>query len=65
MITVTTKLQVSRERAGRKRLSEKPRAKDGVPVACVPHISRLMAWRSNSRECCATALCATRRNWPG
>lgn len=43
MITVTTKLQVSRERAGRKRLSEKPRTTERVPAARVPHISRLMA----------------------
>jgi hypothetical protein len=43
MITVTTKLQVHRERAGRKRLSEKPRSVELIAVARVPHISRLMA----------------------
>jgi hypothetical protein len=43
MITVTTKLQVRREYKGRKRLSEKSRAKEHVSVARVPHLSRLMA----------------------
>jgi hypothetical protein len=43
MITVTTKLHVQRERAGCKRLSEKPQPTERVPVDRVPHISRLMA----------------------
>jgi hypothetical protein len=41
MLTVTTKLEVRRERAGRKRLE----AKSAMPPTadCVPHIARLMA----------------------
>lgn len=43
MITVTTQLHVRRERAGRKRLTEKPATKLCVASERVPRISRLMA----------------------
>ena len=46
MISVTTQLRVRRERAGRKRLSEKP--SETTPSAPrVPHIPRLMALAIN------------------
>jgi len=43
MITVTTPLHIRREKAGRKRLSEKPTHTAPVPQGRVPRISRLMA----------------------
>ncbi len=43
MITVTTKLDIRRERAGRKRFSEKPPVVESVPSNRIPRISRLMA----------------------
>jgi hypothetical protein len=43
MITVTTPLYVRREKAGRKRLSDKPRPAVPVPQGRVPRIARLMA----------------------
>ena len=42
MLSVTTQLHVQRERAGRKRLSEKP-AKEAQSPSRVPHIARMMA----------------------
>jgi hypothetical protein len=41
MLSVTTQLHVRRERAGRKRLSERPATATSSPR--VPHIARLMA----------------------
>src|SRR5262245_35979096 len=43
MITITKKVHFSRGRRGEKKLADKPRRSDAVPIGRVPRVSRLMA----------------------